>query len=180
MQITENTNSKVTGIVRRSEITRVATDKNAFQTAQISYMDRVSDTEILWPYGMYGSVPVNSLCVTLAVGAQEENKVTFPARAHTRTRRNLKSGEVGFGNFTTKSEVFFDADGNILIIAKKDLTITVEGEATIKATNVTIDAGIVTLGDRVNLGAGGLPIARVGDSVAGGVITSGSINHTAN
>ena len=183
MLMTEKTNSKVTGIVRRSQITRGATDNNAFQSAQISYMGRVSDTEVLWPYGMYGSVPIDSLCVTLAVGAQEENKVTLPARSHKRIRRNLKSGEVGFGNFETKSEIFFDADGNVLVIAKKDLTITVVGTATIKAANVTIDAGVVTLGARVNLGVGGLPIARVGDSVdvsgTPGVITSGSLNHTA-
>ena len=59
-----------------------------------------------------------------------------------------------------------------------------EGEATIKAVNVTIDAGIVTLGDKVNLGTGGLPIARVGDTVvvgaSSGTITTGSLNHTAN
>ena len=170
------TASQVSGIVRRSQITRVSGDVNSFQTAQISYMGRVSDTEILWPYGMYGNVPINSLCVTLAVNGQEENKVTLPSRSHKRIRRNLKAGEVGIGNFNTQSEVFFDADGNILIISKGDLVVTVVG-------NVTINAQNVTLGDKVNLGSGGAAIARVGDSVqvgaSTGTITSGSANHTA-
>ena len=185
IELRARTASQVSGIVRRSQITRGSADANSFQTAQVSYMGRVSDTEILWPYGMYGSVPINSLCVTFAVNGQEENKVTLPARSHKRIRRNLKVGEVGIGNFNTQSEVFFNSDGDVEINAKKNLKITVTGDCEISVSgNVTITGGTITLAGNVALGGvGGLPIARVGDSVtvgaSSGVITSGSINHTA-
>ena len=180
--------SKISGIVKRSIITRAAKDTGAFQTAQIDTMGRISDSEILWAYGTYGSVPVGSLCVTLSVGAHEEDKVTLPARAHTRTRTSLRAGEVGFGNSQAKSDVFFDADGNVIITVPGDKRVTVVGDCeltvsgnvTITGGNVTIDATTTTITGRAVLGGvGGLPIARIGDTVSGGVITSGSINHTA-
>jgi len=184
LQILSTINSKIAGILKRSFVSRVAVDKNDFQTAQVSYMGKAVETEMLWLYGTYGSVPLNSLCPTWSVGAQEEDRVTLPARSHDRIKRDLKPGEYGVGNHLTGSTVFFDADGNVVIISKNDLKITVEndaditisGDATIKANNVTIDA-------KVNLGIGGPAIARVGDSVLvggdSGVITGGSANHTA-
>ena len=174
--------SKIAGLIKRSFITRASDDKNAFQTAQISYLDKVADTEIIWPYGMFGNVPVDSLCVTFSVGAHEEDRVTIASRSHKRIRRNLKPGEIGIGNFDTQSEIFFDADGNIIINAKSKLNITVVGDATITANKLIIDNDADITGN-VNLGVGGAPIARVGDSVLvggdAGVITSGSSNHTA-
>ena len=182
LQIRRAIISKISNIIKRSNITRISDDKNSFQTAQISYMGKVADTEIIWPYGMYGNVPINSLCVTFSSGAQEEDRVTFPSRSHKRIRRDLKSGEVGMGNFVTGSETFYDADGNIIINAKNDLKITVIGDATITANFVTIDSDTDITG-KVNLGISGAAIARVGDSVLvggdTGVITSGSANHTA-
>ena len=190
------TDSQINGLIKRTQITRASDDVSAFQVAQVSYMDRVSDTEVLWPYGMYGNVPVDSLCLTLSVGGEEGNKVTFPSRAHTRTRRRTRAGEVGIGNQVAKSDVFFDADGNIIIIAPGDLRVTVSGDkevtvsgdckltvtgdVTITGGNVTIDSATTSITGRAALGGvGGLPIARVGDTVSGGVITSGSLNHTA-
>ena len=56
------------------------------------------------------------------------------------------------------------------------------GDATITANKLIVDNDADITG-RVNLGVGGQPIARVGDSVVvggdAGVITSGSSNHTA-
>jgi phage gp45-like len=185
--------SKIEGIVKRSNITRSSSDENAFQTAQISYMGQVADTEVIWPYGMYGNVPINSLCVTFSIGSQEEDRATFPSRSHKRIRKNLKPGEVGLGNFETKSEIFFDSDSNVIIIANNNLNITVKGNANItidgdviiNATNATVNAtkttvtGNADINGKVNLGVAGVPIARIGDSVVGGVITTGSVNHTA-
>ncbi len=180
--------SKIAGIVKRSVITRIAKDNGDFQTAQITYMGKTSDSEILWAYGTYGSVPVNSLCVTLSVGAHEEDRVTFPSRSRTRTRRALRAGEVGFGNPIAKSDVFFDADGNVIITVPGDKRVTVVGDCqltvsgnvTVSGGNVTINATTTTLNGQVSLGgSGGLPIARVGDAVSGGVITTGSATHTA-
>ncbi len=185
------TNSKIDGLIKRTQITRVSDDVSAFQTAQVSYMDRVADTEVLWPYGMYGNVPLNSLCLTLSVGGEEGNKVTFPSRAHTRTRRRTRAGEVGVGNQVAKSDIFFDADGNVIITVPGDKRVTVVGDCkltvtgnvTITGGNVTIESTTTSITGRTSLGTAGLPIARVGDSVLvgsdTGVITSGSTNHTA-
>ncbi len=174
--------SKIAGLIKRSFITKASDDKNAFQTAQISYLDKVADTEIIWPYGMFGNVPIDSLCVTFSVGAHEENRVTFPSRSHDRIKRDTKPGEVGQGNSLTGSHVFYNADGDIIIDAKNKINIIVVGDATITANKLIVNNDADITGN-VNLGIGGAPIARVGDSVLvggdAGVITSGSSNHTA-
>jgi hypothetical protein len=63
------------------------------------------------------------------------------------------------------------------IVLQSPLKVTIEApavevtsdDATVTAGSVTIDSADINLG-----GAGGQPVARVGDSVSGGVITSGS------
>lgn len=70
---------------------------------------------------------------------------------------------------TPTSYIRFDADGNISIVTSGDVTVMAAGNAVITAAEANI------LSSNVNLGAtGGQPIARVGDTVSGGVITSGS------
>ena len=119
--------------------------------------------------------------------------------------KDLKPGEVLVGNVLTRAYVKFDLDGNIEVYspanitatadaniianAGADITATATGDATLNATNVTINAsGTLSVSadtanvtaDSVTLGgAGGPAVARVGDSVSGGVITSGSSKVTA-
>lgn len=70
---------------------------------------------------------------------------------------------------TPTSYIRFDASGNISINTPGDVTVMAGGNASITAAEASI------LSDNVNLGAmGGEPVARVGDTVVGGVITSGS------
>ena len=81
----------------------------------------------------------------------------------------------------TRAYVKFGLDGNIVVEAPVDVTITAAGNATINAANVTINAETAVVNcDDLSLGAtGGPAVARVGDSVADGVITSGSSKVTA-
>ena len=93
--------------------------------------------------------------------------------------KNLESGEVVVGNPVTQSFVKFDKDGNITIDSKKDVTINSTAEINVTSSgSVNVDAPVV------NLGSGGLPIARTGDAVTVtisgtphvGTITGGGTN----
>lgn len=76
----------------------------------------------------------------------------------------------GFLNGAPTTYLQFDADGNINVVTPSGKAVAINcGTATITADHANI------ISDDVNLGAaGGAAVARVGDSVAGGVITSGS------
>lgn len=72
------------------------------------------------------------------------------------------------------------SDENALVIQNRDGSIKIslnESLITIKAPQTIIEGNLMVTGD-TDLGAGGSPIARVGDTVAGGVITSGSTGNT--
>lgn len=70
---------------------------------------------------------------------------------------------------TPTQYVQFLPAGGINVVTTGDISVTAAGNATVTAMKVDI------LSSNVNLGAeGGQAVARVGDTVAGGVITSGS------
>lgn len=147
----------IRNLIKRSRVTNPGTDNKDVPISQVNYLGKTANSEMIYPYGMGALAPTDALCITLNVNGQEQNKVSIATLPKNRVK-NLKPGEVFFGNTLANSIVFFQENG--------DLVMNING-------NVVINAP-TQLG-----GTGGLPIARVGDSVVGGVITTGSLIHTA-
>ncbi len=175
-------------LINNSAIKNPGDDSLNSPLSQISAKFRISNSYIIWPYGMGGVAPVDSFGITFSIGSDAGNEATIVSAPHLRPK-GLKPGEVYVSNLVTKSIVKFKADGTIEIDSKNKITINAAGEITIDAPVLTINAPIINMIGNVVLtgdltgsgkfdmgGAGSRRVAREGDSVAGGVITSGSDN----
>ncbi len=158
-----------------AKITRKSDESGQYPVQQATYLGRVADFMMLFPYGMHANLPPDQLGLVI----DEQGRVFMASSAIGRI--TVEEGEVVFFHPETKSKTHYKANGDIDMEAKGnvnidavDANITASGDANVKATNVNVDA------TTTNLGVGGLPIARVGDAVlvAGvpGTITSGGAN----
>lgn len=195
--------TKVCNLIKRGIVTLSGADSANFARCQVSYMGKVKNVEIVFPYGLAANLPKESLVLLFSVMGQEENMAGIGNLPGSRFK-NLKEGEVVVGNPLTGAYVKFDevgavsvygattvnitAAGTVAIASDavtvncdSDVTVTATGDATLNCKSCTIDAT-----DGVTLGTGGLAIARVGDAVAVdpathiGTITAGSLKNVSN
>ncbi len=184
---------------KRAYVTKPSSDKHTYHIAQVSYMERHADIELVTPYGLYSTPPANSLVTMWNINGQEENRVGIANNPKGRFK-NLKPGEVSIGSPDFKSSVYFKKDGSLVVTATQEsagtttsITIAADGSISISTPKtVTIDAqenvsitsqadiSIVAQGDltlegaTVNINNGTNYAARINDSVVGGLITTGS------
>ena len=170
---------RLLNMIKRSVITKSGDDSGQFPVSQIFYNGKTGNSEIIWPYGIGGVLPKDSLGLTFSVMGQEENKVTIGTLPQSRPK-GLEEGEFYVSNLLTGSIILFKKSGTIEIHSTKNLDIQVDG-------NVNLTANTANINAKTNLGGGGPAIARVGDDVIGlsfpfpviGTIGTGSSNHTA-
>lgn len=167
-------------VVRRVIVVSVNKDDKDTQTVRVSYFGKVVNADLHNAYGVASNPPKDSQGIILEVEGQTDNRIALIGTASGIRIKELKEGEVVVGNFKNGNVVKFLED-KVEIFSNGDLDIEVEGDVNLTATNVNIDA------DQTNLGVGGAPIARVGDSVtipstatpgspSSGTITSGGVN----
>jgi phage baseplate assembly protein V len=110
-------------------------------------------------YG-FTSVPLSGAEAVIAfVGGLRSHGICIGTVDRRYRLRNLQSGEVAL----------YDDQGQIVHLTRDGIVIETDKPVTIRAQSVLVEA------DAVDLGAeGGQPVARVGDTVSGGIITSGS------
>ncbi len=185
--------NKLINIIKWSRVTNPGADNEDQPISQIEYMDRAATSVMIWPYGMGAVAPADALCITMSVGADEVNRASIATVPKSRVK-GLKPGETFFGNPITGSLFIFLQDGKLNATIKGDMDLTIDGKLTVTskediemtAPNVIINGNIEVSGSLnalggVNLGGvGGKAIAGVGDTVSGGVITSGSSNSFTN
>lgn len=186
-------------LLRWARITDPGADDKNFATQKMEYRGKIAEGLIVFPYGVHGNVPADALALMFAVGGDPENRAAIAWTPNTRPQ--LAAGEVAFYHPPTMGWVIWRASGDLEIqtgnggtgnalVTCANATVTASESVTVDTPettitgNATIDGNLTVGGDfdlagNADLGAGGQPIARVGDSVAGGVITTGSANHKA-
>lgn len=169
-------------MIKYGAVSQDTDDTTPVQKVQVRTQSVERECLALYPYGYFANAPKGALAVLLNLNGQEDNKVGIPFipqedfdGAEGRFK-DLQPGEVLVGNLLTRAFVKFDLDGNVEVEAPGDVYVTALGNVTISAGDVTIQAeNAIVDADSVSLGGSGGPaVARVGDSVANGVITSGS------
>ena len=163
---------------KRAYITKASKDDKNFHIAQASYMGQVADVEILTPYGLYSTLPVNSHVVLWNLNGNEENRVGFGNTPPSRFK-GLAAGEVVVGSPQTASNVKFDQDGQVVVTGKNGTTITIDPSGNISIStqgNFSLNAtgDVIINGASIQLNGNSIGVARLGDTVGGGVITSAS------
>lgn len=154
--------NKIKNMIKRAIVTNPGDDSKNFPITQIKYFEKTADAEAVYPYGFGANAPKGAVALVFAVNGDESNRAAIVSLPQSRIK-NLKPGECYMSNLITGDAIIM-REGGIEIISNNPITIN----------------GPVVVNGNVQLGgAGGQPIARVGDTVVGGVITSGSANHTA-
>lgn len=149
--------------------------RKQFPQQQAVALSRVGDYSIIFPYGIYADLPDDALTREIDEGISISVTIARPD--------DTKRGEPAFFHPVTNTRIIPRNDGSLDIITEGGGSVNI-----VSAADVTVSAGTVNLDATVNLGTGGLAIARVGDAVqvsvvggssAGthtGVITSGGGN----
>jgi phage baseplate assembly protein V len=143
-------------------------DAPQFQELQVSlHADEAIDSiEHIHPYGFTSCPLPGAEAVVAAVGGLRAHSVVILVGDRRYRLLNLAPGECAIHD-DLGQKVHLTRDG---ILIESSLRIDVSApEVKVSADTATIEADTVNLG-----GVGGPAVARVGDTVAGGVITSGS------
>ena len=162
-------------LLRLARITGPGKDDGNIPVQQMEYLGKAVDGVIMFPYGMHANVPGDVAALMVAIEGFPENRAAIPF--NTNKRPKLAAGEVAFFHPLLPDLIIkLQANGRALI--KSGVAIDLDADTTITG-NLQVDGDFNVDGTATLGGPLGLPIARTGDAVAGGVITGGSITHKA-
>ncbi len=144
--------SLINNILRWARITKPGSDDKQFATQQMEYLGKVGDGLVIFPYGLHGNVPADSLALMFAVQGNSDNRAAIAWTP--KNRPKLKGGEVAFYHPPTDALIKWDESGNLNIITGKNGSGIVNVTAsTINMTgNVNITGDIAVVGTMTNNG----------------------------
>lgn len=129
--------SFIKNLIKRSTVSNINDDTGNFCTAQVKWgSNKVSNVEVILPYGLSSCAPLGSLALMFNVFGQESNQAAIINYPPKRFKR-LKPGEVAIGNFLTKSVIKFLENGDIEITGLNNQNITIAGDV-----NLTVNGNI--------------------------------------
>jgi phage gp45-like len=123
----------VTSSVKRAKLSRTSSDDGNYHVAQVNYMGKVCDVELLTPYGLYSNLPEDGIATIWNVQGQEENRVGIGNTPKTRYK-NLLPGEVVVGSPLAETKMEFLAEGVVKITGKNNCIITIDKDGNISMT----------------------------------------------
>lgn len=159
-------------LIKRAAVA-IINDSGNYQTAQVSYFGKVSDIEVINPYGISSSPPIDSLVLMFNVMGQEENKAGI-INAQPLRFKNLKEGELVVGNYLTGSYVKFLQNGDIDVFTGNDVNIEcgnanilAVGDVDVECSSASVVATTIKLTGNVVI---------TGNCSVSGNLTNNSIN----
>ncbi len=158
---------RVAGMISRA-IVEAVDDDSQIQSLQVSGLDDelLDEIERPQPYGFSAHPHPGAEGVLLAVGGTRSHGLMIMVDDRRYRLRSMQPGEVAI----------YDDQGQAVHLKRDGMLVTSPFKIDVEAPEVTVTADTATIeADTVNLGGtGGPAVARVGDTVSGGVITSGS------
>jgi phage gp45-like len=139
----------IKNLLRWANITKSSDDSAGYPIQQLSYLGKVADSIILFPYGMHANIPADNIVLMFSVQGHEENRAALPITGPGRPK--LKTGEVAIFNKESGAVITLKQSGEIEITAPSG--VTVAGDLAVNG-NLTV----------------------TGDTALGANVTSNSIN----
>jgi hypothetical protein len=102
--------------LNKAHITLASKDDKNYQLAQVTYMGKTIDIEVLNPYGFCSNPPLDALGVLFNI--QNAENVAGVFNVPVQRFKNLKEWEVQIGNYKTQSSVKFNDNGDVQLNAK--------------------------------------------------------------
>lgn len=142
-------------------IVALVDDARGLQEMQIELLDgeRQDKVERFSHYGLASHPHPEAEALVVSVGGLRSHSIVIAVEDRRYRLKGLQGGEVAL----------YDDQDQIIHLKRDGIAISSPFKLDVDAPEVTVTADTVHLG-----GAGGAAVARIGDSVAGGVITSGS------
>lgn len=158
---------RVAGMISRA-IVEAVDDDAQIQSVQVSGLDDelLDQVERPQPYGFSSHPHAGAEGVFVAVGGTRSHGLMIMVDDRRYRLRSMQAGEVAI----------YDDQGQAVHLKREGMLVSSPFKIDVEAPEVTVTADTATIeADTINLGGtGGPAVARVGDTVAGGVITSGS------
>lgn len=101
----------IKNIVRWARITKAGSDDQQFATQQMEYLGKVADGIIVFPYGIHGNVPPDSLALMFAAQGNPDNRAAIAWTP--KDRPKLAEGEVAFYHPPTGAFIIWRASGDL-------------------------------------------------------------------
>lgn len=124
-----------------ARITKSSPDTKQFNTQQLEYMGKPADAFMVFPYGIHGNVPPDSIALLMHVqrGSDEKAAIAWSPKK----RPKLAENEVAFYHPPTDAFIIWRQSGNL------DIETGGEGTAdiNIKAQTINIEADMNVTGD---------------------------------
>lgn len=173
--------------------------KNVFKIAKLLAVDDSGDLRvgimssmgkrqkilIFSPYGLMHNPPIDSLTAVWSQLAQESNGIGMADDPANRPVRDMVSGEVAVGNYSTGDYIYFTAPGDTVETVSRDKTVNVGRDAITVTGNDIIDAAARDIttgaGRNVSLDAAAAVTIESGgttDITAGGDMSLDAANAT--
>lgn len=170
-------------LLKRVRITKGGADAGDIPVQQVEYMGKVSNAEILFPYGMHANLPEDCFLLSLSLFCNDQYKVAIGGLPQQRIKVP-ETGEVVFFHPLQKSRIQFKNNGNIEINTLEnngDITVDVRNR-TENANNRTITATTEHFGDYTITGNvtidGNLTVT--GNIICNGNVTGAIVTGTTN
>lgn len=143
-------------------IVRLVNDGLKLQSVQVELLDGEAqdDVERFQNYGVTSRPKDGAEAVIVCVGGLRSHAIAIVVDDRRFRLRQLEEGEVAL----------YDDLGQVVYLKREGIMLSSPLKVTVEAPEVLVHSNNVNLG-----GTGGAAVARVGDSVSGGVITSGSV-----
>ena len=136
--------------LRWARITKSGSDSEQFHTQQMEYLGKVSDGVMVFPYGVHGNLPEDSLALMFSVQGNPENRAAIGWTP--KNRPKMAEGEVTFYHPPTNSVIAWRSGGNLEITTNANVTLTAGGSVTINAPTWTLNGNMVVNGTMTNNG----------------------------
>ena len=134
--------------IRLAQITAAGKNGEQFATQQLTYLGRVADSMMMFPYGLHANAPVGSLGLMFSVQGYPDDKVTIPWAP--KTRPDLAEGEVAFYHPPTDGHIIWRESGKLEIITGTEGTADIEITASCVKINGNLEVtGSTALGATV-------------------------------
>jgi hypothetical protein len=144
-------------VLRWARITKSGSDQEQFHTQQMSYLGKTADGLMVFPYGVHGNLPPDSLALMFAVQCNPENRAAIGWTP--KNRPQMAEGEVTFYHPPTNSIIAWREGGNLEITtdANVDLTcneatINASGSVEINTPTWTLNGNMIVNGTMTNNG----------------------------
>lgn len=138
-------------------VIKAGSDAEQFATQQVEYLGKNSDAFMVFPYGVHGNVPSDSLGLNITTNCNPENKAVIAWTP--KIRPKLEDGEVAFYHPPSGSTIIWKKGGFLEITTEADVTVNcnnltanTSGNTTINTTTFTINGNFVCNGTMTNNG----------------------------